>query len=127
MRGTREPNHGSTRSQTRTLRSPFRSPIREHADLTLNDWIQESCLMSALSSDMEEPNTFNEAWNHQDQKIRNLCRQAIKKELNSMESKKYGQRNKRMKSNELKIGWMQIGHQSEKRCNTQSKISNSGI
>ena len=82
MRGTREQNLGSTRSQTRTLRlrSPLKSPMKEHADLNLDDWIQESCFMSALTSDPEEPKTFNEAWNCQDPKIRNLWRDAIKKE-----------------------------------------------
>ena len=37
MSRTREPNLGSTRSQTRTLRSPFRSQLKEHADLDLDD------------------------------------------------------------------------------------------
>ena len=41
--------------------------------------------MSALTS---EPKTFNEAWNHQEPEIRNLWREAFKKELNNMEYKK---------------------------------------
>ena len=44
--------------------------------------------MSALISDLEEPKTFSEAWNHQEPKIRNLWMKAIKKELNNMEYKK---------------------------------------
>ena len=90
MRGTREPILGSTRSQTRTLRlrSPFKSPMKEHADLNLDNWILEFCFMSALTSDLEDANTFNEASDNQDPKIRNLWREAIKKELNSVESKK---------------------------------------
>ena len=59
--------------------------MKQHADINLDDWAQESCFMSALTSDPEEPRTFNEAWNHQEPKIRNLWREAIEKELNNME------------------------------------------
>ena len=62
--------------------------MKEHADINLDDEIQESCFISALTSDPEELNAFNEAWNPQDPKIRNLLREAIIQELNSMESKK---------------------------------------
>ena len=51
MRGTREPNLGSTRCQAQRLRSPFESPMKEHADQNLDDWVPGSCFMSALTSD----------------------------------------------------------------------------
>ena len=54
----------------------------------MDNWVQESCSISAPTSDPEEPKTFNEAWNHQQQNIRNLWREAIKKDLNNMEYKK---------------------------------------
>ena len=88
MRGTRESNLGSTRSQTQRIISTFKSPMKECTGPILNNWVQESCFKSALTSDPEEPKTFNEAWNHQEQKIRNLWREVIKKALNSMEFKK---------------------------------------
>ena len=62
--------------------------MKEHVDLNLDNWIQESCFMSALMSDPEEPKTFKEAWNHQEPKIRKLWREVIKKELDNMEFKK---------------------------------------
>ena len=30
----------------------------------MDNWIQETCYMSAVTSGPEEPNTFNDAWNH---------------------------------------------------------------
>ena len=62
--------------------------MKQHAGLNLDNWVQESCCMSALTSDAEEPKTFSEAWNHQEPIIRNLWREAIKKELYNMEYKK---------------------------------------
>ena len=35
----------------------------ERADLTLEDWIQETRLISAVTSGPTEPKTFQEAWN----------------------------------------------------------------
>ena len=46
--------------------------MKKHADLNLDNWVQESCFMSALTSHPEEPKTFNEAWSHQEPKIKNL-------------------------------------------------------
>ena len=34
----------------------------ERADLTMEDWIQETCLISAVASGPTEPKTFQEAW-----------------------------------------------------------------
>ena len=61
--------------------------MKEHVDLNLDNWVQESCSISAFTSDLEEPKTFSEAWNHQEPKIRNQWREAMKKELTNMECK----------------------------------------
>ena len=34
----------------------------ERADLTMEDWIQANCLISAVTSGPTEPKTFQEAW-----------------------------------------------------------------
>ena len=34
----------------------------ESAELTMEDWIQETCLISAVTSGPTEPKTFKEAW-----------------------------------------------------------------
>ena len=61
--------------------------MKGHADLNLDDWVLESCFMSAMTSDLKGPGTFIEGWNHQEPKIGNQWREAIKKEYN-MEYKK---------------------------------------
>ena len=45
MIGTREKTLGKTRSQTKEMSSP-RNESMERADLTMEDWIQETCLIS---------------------------------------------------------------------------------
>ena len=45
MIGTREETLGKTRSQTKEMSSP-RNESMERADLTMEDWIQETCLIS---------------------------------------------------------------------------------
>ena len=78
--------------------------MKEQVDLNLDKWVQESCFMSALTSDSEETKTFSETWNHQEPKIRNMWREAIKKELSNIWStRKFGQRNKRMKFQETRL------------------------
>ena len=34
----------------------------ERAELTIEDWIHETCLFSAVTSGPTEPRTFQEAW-----------------------------------------------------------------
>ena len=76
-------NIGKTRSQTKEMSSP-RNESMERADLTMEDWIQENCLISAVTSGPTEPRTFKEAWHHQIRKEREKWRAAIRKEINSM-------------------------------------------
>ena len=60
----------------------------ERANINIDNWIQETCYMSAVTSCPEEPNHFSEAWNHHSPKDRKKWREAITKELYCMENKK---------------------------------------
>ena len=51
---------GRPRSQTKEMRSP-RNESMQRAELTLEDWIHETCLISAVASGPTEPKTFQEA------------------------------------------------------------------
>ena len=83
MIGVREETLGRTRSQTQEMSSP-RNESMERADLTMEDWIQETCLISAVTSGPTEPKTFQEAWHCQNEKERNNWRPSIRKEMRSM-------------------------------------------
>ena len=56
----------------------------ETADFTMEDWIQETCLISAVTSGPTEPKTFQEAWHCQNEKEGNIWRTAIRKEMRCM-------------------------------------------
>ena len=56
----------------------------ERADLTMEDWIQETCLISPVTSGPTEPKTFQEAWHCPTEKERNNWRAAIRKETRSL-------------------------------------------
>ena len=83
MIGDREETLGRTRSQTKEMSSP-RNESMERADHTMEDWIQETCLISAVTSRPTEPNTFQEAWHCQKEKEINNWRTDIRKEMRSM-------------------------------------------
>ena len=57
MIGAREETLGRTRSETKSLSSPTNESM-ERADFTLEEWIQETCLISAVTSRPNEPKTF---------------------------------------------------------------------
>ena len=59
----REETLGKTRSETKEMSSP-RIESMKRADLTMEDWIQETCLISAVTSGSTEPKTFQEAWHY---------------------------------------------------------------
>ena len=61
MIGARKEELGRTRIQTKEMMSP-RNESRERAELTMEDWIQGICLISAVASGPTEPKTFQEAW-----------------------------------------------------------------
>ena len=63
MIGARKETLGKTRNKTKALSSP-RNESMERADLRMEDWIQETCLISAVTSRPTEPKTFQEAWHY---------------------------------------------------------------
>ena len=81
--GVRKETLGKTRSETRALSSP-RNESMERADLTMEDWIQETCLISSVTSGPTEPKTFQEAWHYQIENEKERWRIAIRKEIRSM-------------------------------------------
>ena len=83
MIGAREETLGRTRSETKEISSPT-NESRERADLILEDWIQETCLISAVTSGPTEPKTFKEAWHSPVEEERNSWQMAIRKEIKSM-------------------------------------------
>ena len=54
MIGARKEELGRTRSQTKEMMSP-RNESMERAELTMEDWIHETCLISAVTSGPTEP------------------------------------------------------------------------
>ena len=48
-----------------------RNESMDRADHTMEDWIQETCLISAVTSGPPEPMTFQEAWHYPTEKERN--------------------------------------------------------
>ena len=67
--GARNEELGRTRSQTKEMMSP-KNESMERAELTMEDWIQETCLISAVTSGPTEPKTFQEAWHSSVEKER---------------------------------------------------------
>ena len=83
MIGARKETLGKTRSQTKEMSSP-RNESMERVDLTMEDWIQETCLISAVTSGPTEPKPFQEAWHYPIENERDNWRVAIRKEIRSM-------------------------------------------
>ena len=92
----REETLGRTRSQTQEMSSP-RNKSMERADLTMEDWIQETCLISVVTSGPTEPKTFQEPWHRQNEKERNNWRTAITKENRSMIDREVWRKTERKK------------------------------
>ena len=63
----REETLGRTRSQKQEMSYPG-NESDERADLTMEDWIQETCLISVVNSGPTETKTFQEAWYFQNEK-----------------------------------------------------------
>ena len=74
-----------------------RNESMERADLTMEDWIQETSLISVVTSGPTEPKTFQEAWHCQNEKERNNWRTAIRKEMRSMIDREVGRKTERKK------------------------------
>ena len=56
----------------------------ERADLTMEDWIQQTWLISVVTSGPTEPKIFKEAWHSPIEKERDNWRTAMRKEIRSM-------------------------------------------
>ena len=96
MIGAREETLGKTRSETKELSSPTNESM-ERADLTMEDWIQETCLISAVTSGPTEPKTFQEAWCYPIENERERWRIATRKETRSMIERGVWRKTDRMK------------------------------
>ena len=83
MIGAREETLGKTRSETKELSSSTNESM-ERTDLTMEDWIQETCFISAVTSGPNEPKTFQEAWHSPVKEERENWQRAIRKEIKSM-------------------------------------------
>ena len=83
MIGAREETLGRTRSETKELSSPTDESM-ERADLSMEDWIQETCLISEVTSGPTGPKTFQEAWHSPVEEERNNWQMAIRTEIKSM-------------------------------------------
>ena len=83
MIGARKEELGRTRSQTKEMMSP-RNESMERAELTMEDWIQETCLISAAASGPTEPKTFQEAWHSPVEEEKENWQIAVRKEIRSM-------------------------------------------
>ena len=83
MIGARKEELGRTRSQTKEMMSP-RNESMERAELTMDGWIQEICLISAVTSGPTEPKTFQEVWHSPVEEEKQNWQIAIRKEIRSM-------------------------------------------
>ena len=81
--GARKEELGSTRCQTKEMMSP-RNKLMERPELTMEEWIHETCLISQVTSGPTEPKTFQEAWHSPVDEERNNWQLAIRKEIKSM-------------------------------------------
>ena len=61
-----------------------RNKSMERAELTMKDWIHETCLISAVTSGPTEPKTFPKAWHSPVEEERHNWQIVIRKEIKSM-------------------------------------------
>ena len=92
----------------------------------MEDWIQETCLISAVTSGPTEPKTFQEAWHCQNETERNNWRAAIRKEIRSMIDREVWRKTERKKIPN-NTNWKQVGIQDQERLDILGKISSIGI
>ena len=127
MIGARKEKLGGTRSQAKEVMSP-RNETMERAGLTMEDWIQETCLISAVASGPTEPKTFQEAWHSQVEEEKENWQIAIRKEIRSVINRGVWRKIDRVKilENRRLIGnkWV---FKTQKRWNIQSKTNCIGI
>ena len=127
MIGARKEKLGGTRSQAKEVMSPTNETM-ERAGLTMEDWIQETCLISAVASGPTKPKTFQEAWHSQVEEEKENWQIAIRKEIRSVINRGVWRKIDRVKilENRRLIGnkWV---FKTQKRWNIQSKTNCIGI
>ena len=72
------------------MRSPSNlsnNQAMERANINMDNWIQETCYISGVTSGLDEPSNFNEAWNHECLNERRKWRETMTKPLYCMENK----------------------------------------
>ena len=79
----REETLGKSRSETKELSSPTNESM-ERADLTMENWIHKTCLISAVTRGPTQPKTFQEAWHYPIENERKRWRIATRKVIRSM-------------------------------------------
>ena len=89
MIAAREENLGSTRSLTLQMRSPSNQGM-ERVNINMDNWIQETCHISVVTSGPDEPSNFNEAQNHQCPNERRKWREATTKSYTVWKTTKSG-------------------------------------
>ena len=92
----REESLGRARSHTPEMSSP-KNESMERADPTMEDWIQETCLISVVTSAPADLKTFEEAWYCDNEKERNNWRTALRKEMRSMIDREVWRKTERKK------------------------------
>ena len=105
MIGAREETLGKTRRDAKELSSPTNESM-ERADLTMEDGIQETCLISAVTSGPTEPKIFQEAGHNGIKKEKDNWRATIRKEIRRMVKGEVWRKpdRKKIPSNRLLIG-----------------------
>ena len=96
MIGARKEELGRTRSQTKEMMSP-RYESMERAELTMKDWLHETCLISAVTSGPTEPKSFREAWHSPVEEERKNWQIAIRKEIKSMMNRRVWRKRDKVK------------------------------
>ena len=114
MIGARKETLGKTRSQTKDMFSP-RYESMERADLTMEDWIQETCLISAVTSGPTEPKTFQEAWQYPVESEKDNLRAAIRKNKEHDQQRSLEKNRQSKNTKEQEIDLEQVGVQNQKR------------
>ena len=105
MIGARDEILGRTRSKTQEMSSP-RNESMERADLTIEYWIQETWLISAVTSGPTEPKTFQKTWHYPIEIEKDNWRAAIGNKIRSMIERELWRKTDRKKipSNRRLIG-----------------------
>ena len=126
MIGARKEELGRPRSQTTEMMSP-RNKSMERAELTMEDWIHETCLISSVTSGPTEPKTFQEAWHSPVEKERNTWQVAIRKEIKNMINRGVWRKLDKVKIPKNWTYWRQVGIRNQERWNIQDKTCCSEI